>query len=140
MHPSSSPGWANFSILMECTQESGNCHSVCTLCFRPVALTTGWGCIKQGSLVLPIIGYSSRQETEQLRLSIWFLYFPLYKAEVGMQTFFSPQIANQQTFIINPQTPNPHPQISTKYCTTLSQNSPKSSILAQFFFYVNILI
>jgi hypothetical protein len=24
--------WANFSIMMECTLESGRCHSVCTLC------------------------------------------------------------------------------------------------------------
>jgi hypothetical protein len=32
LHPSPSPGWANFSIMMECTPESGNCHSVCTLC------------------------------------------------------------------------------------------------------------
>ncbi len=26
-----SPGWANFNIMMECTPDSGNCHSVCTL-------------------------------------------------------------------------------------------------------------
>jgi hypothetical protein len=25
------PGWANFSIMMECTPESGHCHSVCSL-------------------------------------------------------------------------------------------------------------
>jgi hypothetical protein len=25
------PGWANFSIMMECTPESGHCPSVCTL-------------------------------------------------------------------------------------------------------------
>jgi hypothetical protein len=24
-----SPGWANFSIMMECTPDSGNCHSAC---------------------------------------------------------------------------------------------------------------
>jgi hypothetical protein len=24
-----SPAWANFSIMMECTPESGSCHSVC---------------------------------------------------------------------------------------------------------------
>ncbi len=30
-HPPS-PGWANFSIMMECTPESGLCPSVCTLC------------------------------------------------------------------------------------------------------------
>jgi hypothetical protein len=23
-------GWTNFSIMMECTQESGHCHSACT--------------------------------------------------------------------------------------------------------------
>ncbi len=31
MHPSPSPGWANFSIMMKCTPESGHCHSMCTL-------------------------------------------------------------------------------------------------------------
>jgi hypothetical protein len=29
--PPSSPGLANFSIMMECTPECGHCHSVCTL-------------------------------------------------------------------------------------------------------------
>ncbi len=29
--PTPSPGWANFSIMMECTPESGLCYSVCTL-------------------------------------------------------------------------------------------------------------
>jgi hypothetical protein len=30
--PPPSPGWADFAIMMECTtQESGRCHSVCTL-------------------------------------------------------------------------------------------------------------
>ncbi len=29
--PPPSPGWANFSIMMECTPESGRCHSVYTL-------------------------------------------------------------------------------------------------------------
>jgi hypothetical protein len=29
--PQPSPDWANFSIMMECTPESGHCHSVCTL-------------------------------------------------------------------------------------------------------------
>ncbi len=33
--PPPSPGWANFSIIMECTPESCNCHSVCTLWWRP---------------------------------------------------------------------------------------------------------
>jgi hypothetical protein len=31
MHPPSLPAWANFSIMMECTPESGRCHSVYTL-------------------------------------------------------------------------------------------------------------
>jgi hypothetical protein len=30
-HPQPSPGWANFSIMMDCTPGSGHCHSVCTL-------------------------------------------------------------------------------------------------------------
>jgi hypothetical protein len=29
--PPPSPAWANFSIMMECTSESGRCHSVCIL-------------------------------------------------------------------------------------------------------------
>jgi hypothetical protein len=29
--PPPSPGWADFTIMMECTSESGYCHSVCTL-------------------------------------------------------------------------------------------------------------
>jgi hypothetical protein len=28
------PAWADFSIVMECTPESGHCHSVCTLCSK----------------------------------------------------------------------------------------------------------
>ncbi len=28
-HPT---GWADFTLMMECTPESGLCHSVCTLC------------------------------------------------------------------------------------------------------------
>jgi hypothetical protein len=35
VHPSPSPGGANFSIMMECTPESGLCHSVCTLGILP---------------------------------------------------------------------------------------------------------
>jgi hypothetical protein len=31
LHPPPSPAWANISIMMECTSESGGCHSVCTL-------------------------------------------------------------------------------------------------------------
>jgi len=29
VHPPPYPGWANFSIIMECTPKSGHCHSVC---------------------------------------------------------------------------------------------------------------
>jgi hypothetical protein len=29
LHPPPTPAWANFSIMMECTPESGRCHSVC---------------------------------------------------------------------------------------------------------------
>ncbi len=29
--PPPSPAWANFTLMMECTPESGRCHSVCTL-------------------------------------------------------------------------------------------------------------
>jgi hypothetical protein len=32
VHPPPSPAWANFSILMEGTQERGRCHSGCVLC------------------------------------------------------------------------------------------------------------
>ncbi len=28
------PGWADFSIMMECTPESSNCHSVDVICHR----------------------------------------------------------------------------------------------------------
>jgi hypothetical protein len=38
----------------------------------------------------------------------------------------SPYIANQQIFMINPQ-------ISTKYCTSLSQNSPKNPLCKLFY-------
>ncbi len=31
MHPPPSPGWAEFTITMECTSESGHCQSICTL-------------------------------------------------------------------------------------------------------------
>ncbi len=31
VHPPPSPTWANISIMMECTPESGRRHSVCTL-------------------------------------------------------------------------------------------------------------
>ncbi len=29
--PPGSPGWAEFTIMMECTSESGHCQSICTL-------------------------------------------------------------------------------------------------------------
>ncbi len=32
MHPPPSPARADFSIMMDCMQEIGHCHSVCTLC------------------------------------------------------------------------------------------------------------
>ncbi len=42
-------GWANFSIMMECTPENGKCHSVCTLRLGPYSalnLTVGGvGCV-----------------------------------------------------------------------------------------------
>ncbi len=32
VHPPPSPGWADFTIMMECTTpESGHCHSLCVL-------------------------------------------------------------------------------------------------------------
>ena len=34
--PPPSSGWANFFITMECTPESGHCHSVYTLCSSPL--------------------------------------------------------------------------------------------------------
>jgi hypothetical protein len=30
--PPASQGWADFSIVMECTPESGRCHALCLLC------------------------------------------------------------------------------------------------------------
>ncbi len=33
--PPTSPGWANFSIMMECTPENGKCRSACTLWLGP---------------------------------------------------------------------------------------------------------
>ncbi len=33
--PPPTPGWADFSLRMECTPESGHCHSVCTLWVEP---------------------------------------------------------------------------------------------------------
>ncbi len=32
--PSPSPAWANFFIILECTPESGHCHSLCALWFQ----------------------------------------------------------------------------------------------------------
>jgi hypothetical protein len=43
----------------------------------------------------------------------------------------SPQIANPQIYIINPQIANS--QTSIIYCTTLSQNSPKSRLFIMIF-------
>ncbi len=34
VHPSPSPAWANFPVMMESTPESGHCHSVFVLCVR----------------------------------------------------------------------------------------------------------
>jgi hypothetical protein len=51
--------------------------------------------------------------------------------------FLGVPIANPQIIImINPQIANS--QISTKFCTTLSQNSPKSGLLKRFFYFVQI--
>jgi hypothetical protein len=40
-----SPGWPNFSIMIECTPERGNCHSVCTLSLKLSAITGGFQAI-----------------------------------------------------------------------------------------------
>jgi hypothetical protein len=37
VHPPPSPDWANFSTLMECTPESGRCHSVYSVVLWKVA-------------------------------------------------------------------------------------------------------
>jgi hypothetical protein len=45
---------ADFSIMMECTLEIGNCHSVCTLWyFRPSLLRVGVQAYHTTSLYLP---------------------------------------------------------------------------------------
>ncbi len=35
-------GWADFSIMMECTPESGQCPSLCVLCGQQVKLAHFW--------------------------------------------------------------------------------------------------
>ncbi len=35
VRPPSFPVWADITIMMECTPESGHCRSVCTLCLSP---------------------------------------------------------------------------------------------------------
>ncbi len=46
VHPPPSSGWADFSITMECTPESGHCHSVymysVVRIFRDDAITKLW--------------------------------------------------------------------------------------------------
>jgi hypothetical protein len=41
VHPQPSPDWANFSSMMDCTLESGVCHSVCALCSPPCTSSRG---------------------------------------------------------------------------------------------------
>ncbi len=45
--------------------------------------------------------------------------------------FLGMQVRKSQIFIIKPQIANP--QISTKYCTALSQSSPKSRLFIRFY-------
>jgi hypothetical protein len=47
VHPSPSPAWANFSIMMECTAESDRCHSVCVLCGESLIMKGVQFCLKR---------------------------------------------------------------------------------------------
>jgi hypothetical protein len=49
VRPPPSPGWADFSIMMEFTPESGRCHSVCVLCGSESSKGGGCGLWKEGS-------------------------------------------------------------------------------------------
>ncbi len=40
VYPTTSPGWADFTIMMECTQVSGHCHSMYSI---GVIYSTRWG-------------------------------------------------------------------------------------------------
>jgi len=58
-----------------------------------------------------------------------------YRKSASFLGIASPQIANTQVFIINPQIAQM--QISTIYCTTLSQNNLKSCRFTRFFIVTN---
>ncbi len=49
--PPPSPAWVDFSTMMQCTPESGRCHSVCTLCAR-----TEW-----------LLGYCKHRQQKELK-------------------------------------------------------------------------
>ncbi len=38
--PPPSPAWADLTLMIECTPESGHCHSVCTLWYKFIQLDT----------------------------------------------------------------------------------------------------
>jgi hypothetical protein len=74
-------------------------------------------------------------------------FFKVRKSQIGLGSFCNrksthflgvsvrkPQ--NPQIFRVNPQIPKP--QISTKYCTTPSRNSPKSRLLNMILYFVQI--
>ncbi len=88
MHPPHSPGWANFSILMKCTPESGRCHSVCTLWTEnPVQ-------VPKSSNLSPLLGHQC--DTTQLltlppssrhELALAFVPHPQYSTRGDTVTF-----------------------------------------------------
>jgi hypothetical protein len=61
MHPPSSPGWAEFTIMRECTQENGNCQSIYTL--SSVVERKGNIIFQDGGLVLQTDKIPSQQST-----------------------------------------------------------------------------
>jgi hypothetical protein len=63
MYPPPSPGWAKFSIMMECTPESGRCYSVFSvaitflhaapIAIEKITIANGMGMLTQVDCCIP---------------------------------------------------------------------------------------
>ncbi len=56
--PLTPPGWADFTITMECTPETSHCHSVCTLwakhCMHRLSIVYALSSVKHAALPFPL--------------------------------------------------------------------------------------
>ncbi len=83
MHPPTSPGWTDFTIMVECTPGSGHCLSVCIL-WVPHSPGSEWG----ATYLLALIGGPTgcREPEKQLagnsKRSLYLLYVYRIKCHV----------------------------------------------------------